>query len=273
MQRVTFRRLSKFLEIVSLDVHDNEDFPRYKYLSDSEIRAFLDYFDNLPPAGQIRQCVAKIVTIIDKGNNPPSQDISTYVTKIVSNFDRERIREAVQHTGAYAKKINDKINSMLTAHAKNNFLAQIDSRKIFTKPSFKLPTSISPTRFQKTWDNSLYVAEEEVNNLEYCLASRLTALDNVLWWHRNRSKKEFHLNGFINHYPDFIVRLKNGFVLLVEAKGDDRDNSDSKQKLALGKIWESKAGSESFGYFMVFDSNTLDNALSLDDFITRIKEL
>lgn len=260
-------------EIVSLDVHDKEDFPRYKYLSDSEIRAFLEYFDNLPPEGQIRQCVAKIVTIIDKGNNPPSQDISTYVTKIVSNFDRERIREAVQHTGVYAKKIKDKINTMLTTHAKNNFLAQIDSRKIFTKPSFKLPTSISPTRFQKTWDNSLYVAEEEVNNLEYRLASRLTALDNVLWWHRNRSKKEFCLNGFINHYPDFIVRMKSGFVLLVEAKGDDRDNSDSKQKLELGKIWESKAGSDSFGYFMVFDSNPLDNALSLDNFMARIKEL
>ena len=77
----------------------------------------------------------------------------------------------------------------------------------------------------------------------------------------------------INHYPDFIVRMKSSFVLLVEAKGDDRDNSDSKQKLELGKIWESKAGSDSFGYFMVFDSNPLDNALSLDDFITRIKEL
>ena len=260
-------------EIVSFDIHEKEDFPRYKYLSDSEIRAFLEYFDNLPPEGQIRQCVAKIVAIIDKGNNPSSQDITNYVTKIVSTFDRERIREAVQHTGVYAKKIKNKIDAMLTAHAKHNFLAQIDSRKIFTKPSFKLPTAISPTRFQKTWDNSLYVAEEEVNNLEYRLASRLTALDNVLWWHRNRSKKEFCLNGFINHYPDFIVRMKSGFVLLVEAKGDDRDNSDSKQKLELGKIWESKAGSDSFGYFMVFDSNTLDNALSLDDFITRIKEL
>ena len=260
-------------EIVSLDVHDKEDFPRYKYLSDSEIRAFLEYFDNLPHEGQIRQCVDKIVTIIDKGNNPSNQDITHYVTKIVSTFDRERIREAVQHTGVYAKKIKDKIDSMLTAHAKINFLTQIDSRKIFTKPSFKLPTAISPTRFQKTWDNSLYVAEEEVNNLEYRLASKLTALDNVLWWHRNRSKKEFCLNGFINHYPDFIIRMKSGFVLLVEAKGDDRDNSDSKQKLELGKIWESKAGSESFGYFIVFDSNPLDNALSLDDFMARIKEL
>ena len=260
-------------EIVSLDVHDKEDFPRYKYLSDSEIKAFLEYFDNLPPAGQIRQCVAKIVSIIDKGKNPPSQDITNYVTKIVSNFDRERIREAVQHTSVYAKKIKEKIDAMLTTHAKHNFFAQIDSKKIFTKPSFKLPLAISPTRFQKTWNNSLYVAEEEVNNLEYRLASRLTALDNVLWWHRNRSKKEFCLNGFINHYPDFIVQMKSGVVLLVEAKGDDRDNSDSKQKLELGKIWEDKAGSDSFGYFMVFDSNPIDRALPFDDFIARIKEL
>ena len=81
------------------------------------------------------------------------------------------------------------------------------------------------------------------------------------------------MNGFINHYPDFIVRMKSGFVLLIEAKGDDRDNSDSKQKLALGKIWEAKAGSDSFGYFMVFDSNPLDGALSFDNFMARVKEL
>ena len=34
-------------EIVSFDVHDKEDFPRYKFLSDAEIKAFLEYFDNL----------------------------------------------------------------------------------------------------------------------------------------------------------------------------------------------------------------------------------
>lgn len=44
----------------------------------------------------------------------------------------------------YAKKINDKIESMLTAHAKINFLAQIDSRKIFTKPAFKKPGNPKP---------------------------------------------------------------------------------------------------------------------------------
>ena len=260
-------------EIVSFDVHDREDSPRFKFLSDSEVQAFLEYFDDLPSDGQIRQCVAKLVTLIDKGNYPPTQEISRYVTKIVSKFEKERLREAVQHSGAYAKKIRDKIESLMTAHAKKNFLALVDSRKIFVKPAYKLPPTISPTSFERNWNNSLYVAEEKVNNLEFLIASALTRLDNVLWWHRNRSKKEFCLNGFINHYPDFIVRMKSGFILLIEAKGDDRDNSDSKQKIALGKIWEDKAGSDSFGYFMVFDSNPIDGALSFDDFTARIRGL
>ena len=260
-------------EIVSFDVHDKENFPSCKHFSESEIKNFLDYFDNLTPAGQIRQCVAKIVNIIDKGNNPPTQEINAYVTRIISTFDREKLREIIQNTGIYAKKIKEKIESMLTVHAKKIFLEQIDSRKIFTKPSFKLSATISPVHFQKIWSNSLYVAEEKLNKLEYRLAARLNALENVFWWHFNRERKEFCINGFINYYPDFIVRMKSGIVLIVEAKGDHLDNSDSKQKLELGKIWEYKADSNSFGYFMVFDSKPLENALSLDDFVAIIKKL
>ena len=261
-------------EIVSFDIYDKEDFPRYKYLSDSEVKAFLDYFDNLTPTGQIRQCAHKIAGIIDKGNNLPSQLIIDYVVKIISTFDRERIRKAVQHSGVYARKIKEKIESLLDEFAQKNFMAQIDAKKIFAKPSFKLPTTISPTHFQKNWANSLYVAEEELtNNLEFKVAAALTSLDNVLWWHRNRSKKDFYINGFINHYPDFIVKMKSEIILIVEAKGDDRDNSDSKRKLELGKLWESKSGSDNFSYFMVFDNNPLNGALSFDDFMMIMKSL
>ena len=78
----------------------------------------------------------------------------------------------------------------------------------------------------------------------------------------------------INHYPDFIVKMKNGIILLVEAKGDDRDKSDSKCKLNLVKLWESKSGSDKYGYFMVFDNNhSLQGALSFDDFVARVKFL
>ncbi|MBR1734974.1 MAG: hypothetical protein IJ730_05965, partial [Alphaproteobacteria bacterium] len=66
---------------------------------------------------------------------------------------------------------------------------------------------------------------------------------------------------------------KSGILLLIETKGDDRDNSDSKRKLELGKLWESKAGSDKFSYFMVFDKKPMDGALSFHDFISRIKSL
>ena len=268
---ISFENLA--YEIAAVDVENGEDVPRYKFLSDIAAKEFLEHFDKSAPDAQIRQCAAKLAAAVDKDNAPASQKIFAYVARIVATFDRERRREAVLHTDVYAKKIADKINALKTEHAKKNFLAQVDARKIFAKPSFSLPEKISPVQFQKSWSNSLYVAEEKVNDWEYRLAAALTRVENVLWWHRNRAKIGFCLNGFINHYPDFIVRMKNGVVLLVEFKGDDRDNSDSKNKLALGKIWESKAGSDKFGYFMVFESERLDGALSMDNFVARLKEL
>lgn len=261
-------------EIASLDIYDNEDFPRYKYLSDAEVKNFLEYFEKLTPEGQIRQCADKIAQIIDKSNNPPSQHIRNYVFKIVSTFDRERLRAAVQHSALYARKIKEKIDFLLDEYAKKNFMVQIDSKKIFAKPSFKLPAEISPIHFQRNLANSLYEAEEDVdNNLEHKVIAKLTALDNVLWWHRNRSKKGFCINGFINYYPDFIVQMKSGVILIVESKGEHLKNDDSQQKLELGNLWASKAGTDKFSYFMVFENNPLDGALSFDDFISCVKLL
>jgi len=112
-----------------------------------------------------------------------------------------------------------------------------------------------------------------MNNFEHKIITEIASLDNIRWWHRNRERKDFCINGFINHYPDFLVMTNSGIMLLIETKGDDRDNSDSKRKLELGKLWESKAGSDKFSYFMVFDKNPIENALSFHDFISRIKSL
>ena len=260
-------------EIASIDVHATENVPRYKYLSDVEVKVFLEYFDNLAPESQRRQCVEKIVAALDKDNTPSTGELIAYVARIVSSFSRDRIREAVQHTRVYAEKINDKLKDMMTDYARKNFLALIAAKKIFAKPSYKFPEFISPLKFQSSWENSLYSAEEEVNGEEYQIVAKLSALENVLWWHRDIAKKGFCLNGFINHYPDFVVKMKSGVVVLVEYKGDDRDNSDSRQKLELGKIWEAQAGADKFSYFMVFKSNPIDGALSLDEFVATMKKL
>ena len=59
---------------------------------------------------------------------------------------------------------------------------------------------------------------------------------------------------------------------MLETKGDDRDNSDSEQKLKLGKAWQAAAG-RNYKYFMVFDQKQLEGALKLDDFMGVIKDL
>ncbi|MCI5147602.1 MAG: hypothetical protein D3923_19210, partial [Candidatus Electrothrix sp. AR3] len=72
--------------------------------------------------------------------------------------------------------------------------------------------------------------------------------------------------------PDFLIQTKNGKTLLVETKGDDRDNSDSVRKLKLGEAWAGRAGND-FRYFMVFDGNALEGAYRLDEFLSVVAVL
>ena len=52
---------------------------------------------------------------------------------------------------------------------------------------------------------------------------------------RSLHNREFKLNGFVNHYPDFVFRTKNGNTVLVETKGDHLATDDSQAKLSLGR--------------------------------------
>ncbi|WP_302614643.1 hypothetical protein, partial [uncultured Alistipes sp.] len=77
---------------------------------------------------------------------------------------------------------------------------------------------------------------------------------------------------YINHYPDFIVRLKSGMTVLVETKGDQLDNSDSRNKVELGTTWANKAG-KWYRYFMVFDKQQMDGAITVGELLERLKEM
>ena len=119
----------------------------------------------------------------------------------------------------------------------------------------------------------LYKEEDNVNGFEDRVISAIANDENVLFWHRNQERgKGFFINGYINHYPDFIVKLKSGHILLIETKGDDRDNSDSERKLELGKMWANKAG-QLFRYYMVFDKKAMEGAINVKDLLNTISKL
>jgi type III restriction enzyme len=61
---------------------------------------------------------------------------------------------------------------------------------------------------------------------------------------------------------------------MIETKGDDRDNSDSKEKLELGRKWQNCAGAN-YKYFMVFENNKInaDGAYNFNEFLNFVHEL
>ena len=113
-----------------------------------------------------------------------------------------------------------------------------------------------------------------MNGFEERVINDIANLSNIAFWTRNTDRKNigFHINGFINHYPDFIIQTKSGKTIVLETKGDDRDNSDSEMKIRLGAAWANKAGSN-FKYFMAFDKKEVSGAYKLDEFIKLVSQI
>ena len=66
----------------------------------------------------------------------------------------------------------------------------------------------------------------------------------------------FAINGFINHYPDFIVRTRSGKIVIIETKGDHLANEETLAKLHLGRAWQAQAG-PGYRYFLVFQDKDI----------------
>lgn len=117
-----------------------------------------------------------------------------------------------------------------------------------------------------------------MNKLEVEFVNNLTSIDNIKWWHRNSVKDDdsFCINGFINHYPDFIIMTMSSKIILAETKGEFLDNEDTAQKIKLGDKWAQKAG-EDYRYYMIFDDTSKDNistgVTNISKFIKMIKYL
>jgi type III restriction enzyme len=142
------------------------------------------------------------------------------------------------------------------------------------KFDFSLPARIIPGNVCPSISKSLYEREGQINNFEERVILEISNLPNIAFWHRNLERgKGFCINGFkLNHYPDFIVMTKSHKIVVIETKGDDRDNSDSEAKNRLGREWANKAGSD-YKYFMVFDNRRVKNTLTLEELKDRLREL
>lgn len=231
-----------------------------------------EYLLSRPKESQVRELAGRMCQLI--GNMYPiaDQEIKVYVERIFSAMSVEQLRDCVEREYSYRDKIKGKINALATEHAEKSFEKWLAADRLAVKECYELPVCIHPVETAPGIPKSLYAREGGMNSLEVKVINDIANLDNVLFWHRILERKGFCLNGFINHYPDFVVQTRNGKTLLIETKGDDRDNSDSERKLKLGKAWAAKGGNR-YRYFMVFDKTPIEGAYRLDEVLPIIANL
>ena len=222
---------------------------------------------------QVKNVAARMMALI--GNMYPIADseVMAYIHRIVSDMLPEQLQDSMERDYAYAAKIKTKISDLADRHAQKAFIDALDVGQISIMDNFRLPETITPPANSPDIPKSLYRSEGKIGTFEARVIGELAGVDSVVWWHRNLSRgKGFRINGFLNHYPDFILRTERGKIIVVETKGDDRDNSDSEKKLLLGKKWEAKAGDQ-YRYMMVFENNPIEGAEQLDAAVGKIGRL
>lgn len=280
---VSFSTISPDIYTVDAeDIGQGESVPAFKAVKKAEKEKLNQIIKNQSPAGQVVSIVERLFDLIGKNTFHPigDIDIKQYLNRIVKAMDSDQRADCLERDYAYVKDIKEKIKGLANEYAAKEFNNWLNTRKIRLQNSFSLPPTITPSDNAPAISKSLYITEGSINSLEATVIKSIAELENITWWHRNLERgKGFVINGFLNHYPDFIVLTENKNLLIIEAKGDDRDNSDSKDKLKLGKIWESHANRLShetgyrYHYMMVFEKNPIEGAETLSNAIEILKQL
>lgn len=267
---IAFDSITSELYKVDLDETKKEHTPTFVRLDGSVKESVMAYI--LDPArkdSRVKNFTKRIMDIIGNMYPIPDKEIEKYINRILEDFKDEQFNDFANNEYTYTDKIKQKIKSLSDLFAEKKFKDFLDTDKVFIKPSFQLPKSISPGDTAKDITKSLYEKEGKMNDFEARVINEIANMQNIAFWTRNIERKGFRINGFVNHYPDFIIQTKSGKTLLLETKGD---HLDAEPKIRLGGLWASKAGNN-YRYFMVYERRTVDGAYKLEDFLNIIKDI
>ncbi|RFP63418.1 restriction endonuclease [Hymenobacter lapidiphilus] len=267
---IRFNGISSELYRVDLDETKKEATPTFTRIDgDAKERIMAFILDPARKDSRVKNFTRRILDLI--GNLYPIADkeIEKYIRRILEDFTDEQFTDFANHEYTYTGKIKDKIRSLSEAYAQQQFSNFLDQDKAIMKPAYTFPMQIAPGETSKAITKSLYEKEGKINGFEEKVINEIANLPNIAFWTRNPERKGFRINGFINHYPDFIIQTKSGKTLVVETKGD---HLDAETKISLGATWAHKAGND-FRYYMVYERRAVDGAHTLDSFLNILREI
>lgn len=272
-KNIDFARTTQEAVRIDLEERSHDEYvPKQYSMNEQQLHAVRELFAGYNLESKRTQLTGKIAKRL-RFDDVHEPHITNYISSVLQQKSAEELTELFDHELQTEQTFKNKINNLIAEHQHRKFKELIDKDIIKCKPQYTFPAQLTLNKKSIGLSKGLYIEEGDMNDFEYKVISTIANLDNVLFWHRNPERGQgFCINGFINHYPDFIVRTKKEKTIVVEAKGDDRDNTDSRNKLDLGKCWANKAG-DGFHYFMVFDKTQFDGAYTLTDFIGILGEL
>ena len=263
---------------VRVDISESGDVtPKCKQLTKSELEYFSAQLATKTTDDRINALLDMAATQLDsKIDFCRKKEIKDYVVRVAQQLPAaERNQLSLELLPSFVQCVRDKIDKLAKQHKRSAFNDKINQNVVVCKANYKLPQTIQPIPTVTYIEKSLYTGEyADMNPEELSVIQAIASKENVKWWHRIKDRKGFCINGFINHYPDFMVYTDKGNVVMVEYKGADRDGSDSQAKAELGRIWADNAG-QKYKYFMVFlkDGDAVQGALKIDAFLNTIEKL
>lgn len=263
---------------VRVDISESGDVtPKCKQLTKSELEYFSAQLATKTTDDRINVLLDMAATQLDsKIDFCRKKEIKDYVVRVAQQLPAaERNQLSLELLPSFVQCVRDKIDKLAKQHKRSAFNDKINQNVVVCRANYKLPQTIQPIPAVTYIEKSLYTGEyADMNPEELSVIQAIASKENVKWWHRIKDRKGFCINGFINHYPDFMVYTDKGNVVMVEYKGADRDGSDSQAKAELGRIWADNAG-QKYKYFMVFlkDGDAVQGALKIDAFLNTIEKL
>lgn len=255
-----------------VDIDENTDghVPRYEKVKGVTYDFILNYIRQEESLDKkIGRCSSAVTGAIGKMLPLTQKDIQGYISRIFEGFNEAKLEDFMHHMVDYSMVIKRRILALEEEHKEREFEKMLNSDLIVTEPSYTIPNKITLKSPTQGIIKMLHTKEESFNDFEKEVINSVANLENTEWWTRNVEMRGFYINGFINHYPDFIIKTKNGKIILLETKGD---HLDAEKKIKLGNLWASKAGND-YRYFLVYKEREVEGAYTKSEFIEIIKNL
>ena len=264
-----------FSEARKIDLADDADEYRIRQLDMNERKNMAMLFANMSDEGKRESLKALILqaTSSQFKNTFGSAQLTNYISRVVDDMESPVVDACLHSANDVARAVMDAVRGLADDFCEDRFGKLLSRGDVRLEPAYHFPESFMQAAPMTSYDRALYEAEDgRVDGLERKMVDLLANNRHVRWWHRvvERKPGEFSINGFVNHYPDFLALRDNGALMAIETKGEHL-GEDAKRKLRLGTRWADMGG-DRFQYFMVFEHEAPEeaNAFMLAEFGSEI---